>query len=258
MDIKGLLKFGKQAPEKQLSRSESKQLIKKNIAPLLKKENFNLSKDTSFWRINEVTTDILKARFLTETECLQFSLPQSSFSVLFGCYFHFIPSIESTDYIYQIDRIITPREESCHLRFSAIRGVKQKPSKMDQTVWHLSEENKRLQEILNDVKNQIISNIVPKLNRLSLVDNWIRLLEDKNFNNIGVGKTNSLQRNFLAGFTYKHNGNKKRALSHLLSAQKIAEEQLNKVSKYTKNLTNDAPIFAHLKLINSALNELKI
>ena len=99
MDINGLLKFGKRSPEQQLSRSESKKIIIKTIDPLIKKENFNLSKDTSYWRINGIKTNIIKVRFLTETECLQFGLPKSSFSILFGCYFHFIPFFDSSSMI---------------------------------------------------------------------------------------------------------------------------------------------------------------
>ena len=253
MNLKKLFKKGERLKP---TLSEAREQVFGAICPLLQKEGFQHKKDNNLWRITEIKSDVIEVRFLTTGELEQFKLPQSNFSVLCGCYFTFIPDFYGEKYIHQIDRLITPREVDCHFRFNAIRKIRQSPSKMDQSVWHLSETQEKQKLVLNDVCEQIISDIMPRLDTLAKIDDWIQVLEDEEINNIGIGCTNSLQREFLLGFTYKYIDARSKALSHLLLAKEQIENQNKKLSNYAKELSTDAPIFKQLKIVNNAVEEL--
>lgn len=252
--LKRALQGDAQSPASQLTRAQARKLILTRIDPLLKREGFIHRKGNNIWRIRENKTDIIELRFLTLEERRQFKIPESTFSLLYGCYYHFIPDIHNGRYIHQLQDFITPLEVHCHYRMRATRTIKQKPKKIDMSAWHLDEPEKRQQLVLNDVVDQLESEIFPTLNRLIDIQEWINVLESTKFN-LGIGGANS--KSFLLGFTYKHLGDKEKAKTYLMNAKELAENYNKKFAKYSKEFPPDAPLFMQLKILNSAVAELE-
>ena len=235
-----------------LTRSVARDLVLKGISPSLTREGFVHCKGSSVWRIGENKTDVIELRFLTLKERQQFKIPESTFSINYGCYYHFVPDIYEGKFIHQIHKLITPREVDCHYRDQATRSIKQKPRKMDLSAWHLDEPRERQQSVLDDVVAQLEAEIFPALDRLSSINEWIRFLENEE-DNLGTGKKDSLLRHFLLSFAYGSIDNIDKARTHLLIAKQLSEETINRLSRLDVP-TSD--MRKRLELIDSSLNEM--
>jgi len=249
--------FGQgRSPAQQLTRAQARKLIMKRIDPLIKQEGFVHRKGNNLWRITENKTDVIELRFLTMEEHQQFKIPESTFSINYGCYYHFIPDIYQGKFVHQIPELITPREVDCHYRDQATRSIKQQPKKMDMSAWHLDEPEDGQQLVLDDVATQLKAEVFPTLNRLKDLDQWLKVLESE-APNLGTGNTNSVMRYFLLGFTYEKLGNNQQAKNYLIKAKGLSENQNKKLAKHLANVSPDAPLFTQAKIINDALTDLE-
>lgn len=114
-------------PVPHLTRAQARKLIFDAIDPLLNKEGFTHKKGNNVWRITDVKTDVIELQFLRlEERKGLWELPESAFSILYGCYYPFIPDENGERFLHRIDRLLTPREVDCHVRFRATRTIKQK------------------------------------------------------------------------------------------------------------------------------------
>ncbi|HED19528.1 MAG TPA: hypothetical protein ENI74_08515 [Gammaproteobacteria bacterium] len=249
--------FGQARPQaQQLTRAQARKLILERIGPLLKREGFVHRKGNNLWRITEHKTDVIELRFLTLEEHQQFKIPQSTFSINYGCYYHFIPDIYEGKFTHQIPELITPLEAVCHYRMQATRSIKQKPKKMDMGAWHLDETEERQQLVLNDVIKQLESEVFLALNRLMDINEWVRFLVEEE-GNLGTGKKDSLIRHFLLSFTYKSINDTDKSKTHLLVAKKICEKIIDKRSKHPEHLQlqPDSDFYKYLGLLNKSLSQ---
>ncbi len=236
-----------------LTRAQARKLIFDAIDPLLKKEGFTHKKGNNVWRITDVKTDVIELQFLTiEQRGGLWELPESVFSILYGCYYPFIPDENGERFLHRIDRLLTPREVDCHVRFRATRTIKQKLAakrlvfsrwqfwlsynkqpKLHITSWHLDEPEERQALVLNDVRSQLATEIIPTLNKLMDIANWIRLLESRE-PNLGLDShPDSMRRNYLRGFTYKYLGDKTKARDYLMQAKDQLETWTARIDKAT-------------------------
>lgn len=243
-------------PAQQLTRTQARKLILERIDPLLKQEGFVRRKGNNLWRITENKTDVIDLRFLTLEEHQQFKIPESTFSINYGCYYHFIPDIYQGKFVHQIPELITPREVDCHYRSQATRSIKQQPRKMDMRAWHLDEPKERQKLVLDDVATQLEAEVFPTLTRLDNIQEWLNYLENEE-GSLGTGKKNSLQRHFFLGFTYEKLGKNEQAKNHLIKAKEISEVQNKTFTKHLANVSPDAPFFTQVKIINDALTDLE-
>lgn len=260
-------------PVPHLTRAQARRLIFGAIDTLLKKEGFTYKKGNNVWRITDVKTDVIELQFLRlEDRQGLFELPESMFSISYGCYYPFIPDVNGERFLHRIDHLLTPREVDCHVRLRATRTIKQKlirnsllfsrcellllpygKSKMHPETWHLDEPKERQALVLSDVLNRLTTEIIPTLNKLSDIGNWIELLETKE-SNLGVSSSHiSIDRNFLLGFTYKHLGNTNKAIAYFMQAKKLGEElQI----KFTEAQLVSTDLSARIQIINDAVAEL--
>jgi Domain of unknown function (DUF4304) len=265
-----------------LTRAQARKLVFDAIAPLLKKEGFTHRKGNNFWRITDVKTDVIELQFLKiEERRGLWELPESVFSILYGCHYAFIPHENGERFLHQIGGLLTPREIDCHVRLRAIRTIEQKLSstsllfskwqlwltpykkpKLNITAWHLDEPEECQALVLNDVCTQLATEIIPTLNKLIDIGNWIKLLESIEPNFELDSSTNSMSRDYLLGFTYKYLGNKTRAKILLIQAK----NQLETLTARIRNATHPSVIkeFPHvldepkkLQILINAISEIE-
>lgn len=260
-----------------LTRAQARKLIFNTIDPLLKKEGFTYKKGNNVWRITDVKTDVIEVHFLRleQRGSSIFDLPESTFSILYGCYYPFIPNENGVQFLHRIDRLLTPREVDCHVRFQATRTIKQnlagksllfskwqllllpyKKPKLDVKAWHLDEPKERQVSVLNDVLNQMDTEVIPTLNNLMDISNWIQLLERNKGATLGLG------RDYLLGFTYKYLGNNDKARSFLTRARDEIEAITTKIKLSTHpSVAKEYPHILdepkQLQILTSALADLE-
>lgn len=244
-----------QPPVQQLTRVQARKLILERINPLLEREGFIHRKGNNLWRIVENKTDVIELRFLTLEEHQKFKLPESTFSINYGCFYHFIPDIYNGRYLHELANLITPLETYCHYRKRARRSIKQKPKGMDISAWHLDETQERQQIVIDDVVTQLETEVFPILNRLTDRSQWLEELESNEFNT-GMGEVGSVTRRFLMGFTYKELGKNQQAKDCLINAKELIEKQSKKLAKHLGSISPDAPLFVQARIIDNALTEI--
>lgn len=116
----GQISMSRDVPSKNvISRAQARKAILARIAPELMKLNFLYKKGCCLWRVGNDSndrTDVVEIRFLTVAERLNSKLPESTFSIKYGCYFHFVPSPFEHKITHKIDNVITPDETHCQIR----------------------------------------------------------------------------------------------------------------------------------------------
>ena len=123
---------------------------------------------------------------------------------------------------------------------------------MGASAWHLDENEGKQQTIFNDVLEQLKTEILPTLSRLSDIREWVRLLQSASYNH-GTGRVNSPHRNFLLGFTYLYQREEERARIFLMKSKKASEKEIQKFSKHLKTISPDSPLRNELKIVDEAI-----
>lgn len=254
--IKGINRvFGQGShPAQRVTRAQAKELILNRINTLLEKEGFVYKKGNSFWRVAEEKTDVIELRFLTFDEHQKSKMPESSFSVNYGCFYHFIPDIYNGKFLHEIAETITPPEAYCHYRNTCRRSIEQKSQGSDCNYWHLdvSEENQK--SVINDVIEHLQSEAFTTLKKLADLNEWLKELNSNEFN-LGMGDATSVMRFYLLGFTYKKLGINEKAKESLIKAKELFDNQSNSLERHLKNLSQDTPLLVQQKIIENALAE---
>lgn len=237
-------------PGATFTRAQARRLLHSALDPLLEREGFAHRKGNCVWRVADDRSDVIELRFLTLAERRQFELPESTFSLLYGCYYDFIPDIHDGRFAHQIPGLLTPREVDCHYRSRAMREIEQAPKKLDRAAWHLDEPRATREAVLADVIGQLESRIFPKLSMLADVREWVRFLEEDEEGNLGTGRKGSVTRAFLLAFSLRFIGDDERARHYMLDAQHRCEEHLETLAAVDVQASDSAK---RLERIRSAL-----
>ncbi len=237
---------------RQPRRNEVRRLVLQAIRPLLDSCGFDQHKGSRLWRIVDGKSDVIELRFLTAEEARQHCLPLSTFSVLYGCYYPFVPAIFDDRYLHQIPGLITPLEVHCHYRGAALRTLAQGPTKMDATCWHLEESGARQADVLENVVEQLRVGVVPRLDQLADLDHWLLELHH-GARNLGM---ETYQRKFLLAFTCRHLGKIEEARQILLAVRDSDRAYREKYVRFFRDLSPDAPLFRQMEIVEHALSEL--
>ncbi|MDP1615209.1 MAG: DUF4304 domain-containing protein [Methylococcales bacterium] len=241
-----------------LTRNQARKLVIESITPYLQSEGFLYQKKLLFWRISTSKTDVIELRFLLNREPDALNLPLSTFSILGGCYYNFVPNVFDEKIIHQIPDIVTPYETHCHLRFTVKPNLQQPIFKKNDYWWHVDGDDIETSEVLKDVQAVLKNQLLPLMNKFDNIKELLSLLESQTQMgfDIGIGKPDSFKRQYLLGFTYLKLEDKKLALQHLNKAKKLLDELLTKV-KEPMSLHDDAPIIRQSNNIIQALEALK-
>lgn len=244
--------------ESTLTRAQARKVVVAYIEPTLLNEGFNQKKGGTFWRVTELKSDVIEVRPPTIGEVERAGIPESSFSIWAGSYFNFMPNIFDESFLHQIDGILTPTETFCHFRLSAKRGIKQPRKTAGDRLWCLIGVHSDDEVELNDALSQVEKTIIPALNELSSLQNWIDLLASEKLN-LGFGEPDSYNRNLLLGCAYLHANNLAKALDYLKRAQLQSHEFIERITAAV-HIKENAPLFreqAFLKDIVSRLTSNK-
>lgn len=109
--------------EQHITRAQARKAIFAAISPALRKLGFEYQKQSNLWRVGPEQTDVIEFRFMTVTEHVITGFPESAFSVLYGCYFDFVPSPFAPNLTHRIEGLITPDEVHCHIRGELARNL---------------------------------------------------------------------------------------------------------------------------------------
>lgn len=241
-----------------LTRAQAKKMIVDYIKPVLQKEGFIYQKGLRFWRICDNKTDVIELRFLLNNDPSSSNLPSSTFSLLAGCYFNFFPIIFEDKALYYLPNLLTPDETHCDLKFTGRPNFHQLIFKDKPNWWHLNCVEVEQAKVLSDVRDVLEIQLLPLINKFDDIKELLSLLESQNQidSDIGIGKPDSFNRQYLLGFTYLKLEDSKLALQHLNKAKKLLDELLIKV-KEPMSLKSEAPLIKQSNNIIQALELLK-
>jgi hypothetical protein len=241
--------------ETTLTRAQARKVVIGLIESTLIGEGFSIRKGGTFWRVNELKSDVIEIRFTTLEEVARSSIPESSFSIWAGSYFGFMSNISDKSSLHQIDDILTPMESLCQFRLSTQRGIEQSRKNAGDHLWCLTGIKTDDEVELIDALGQIEKTIIPALNEISTLDKWIDLLLSE-ISNVGFGQPGSYNRNFLLGCACAHAGNLTKALDFLKKAQLQSNEIIDRTSKAGVQFTGNSPIFMEQVHINNLIARL--
>jgi len=174
--------------------------IKNTLVPLLKEHGFTVFTQRAAWRDCGSKIDVIKFQSLNSHDAAIFESTTFSLIVSLGIYFKCIPDRFSK--LKEKSDLVLPKEYECHFRRLLHKSIAQKelPRK---SIWHIDSEGDNLEIVIQDVKNQLITQGLPWFERFENMNEVMRtLLEDREDLNgtDGFGRNPSPIRSYLTGY----------------------------------------------------------
>ena len=240
--------------ESSLTRAQARKMLIDFIEPTLLREGFNQRKGSTFWRVTELKSDVIEVRLSTPQEADRACIPESSFSIWAGSYFSFMPNIYDESSLHKIDDLLTPEEAFCHFRVTVQRGIKQARKTAGENMWCLTGVMSTDEVELNDALSQVEKTIIPELNNLYSLQNWIDLLASEKIN-IGFGAPDSSNRNLFLGCAFLRANNLDGALEYLKRAQVQSQEFIERMTSAVR-IEKNSPLFREQEFLRETVSRL--
>lgn len=187
----------------------SKKLVEgalaETMAPILQQSDFEYLKRGNARRSLQQRIDVIQVEFFNKSSHMKWGTTPYSFALPIGFFIKSAPSFYSSTTPKDAFGNPVPEPAICHVRGTPKKRIRQRECDIP-NIWYVDPDGKSLDKVLNDVRNVLVTDVIPWFERLGDLNVLLNmLLEDPEERSVrnncwGWGRMNSPVRLALTGF----------------------------------------------------------